>query len=115
MSILDAFARARSLLELPAGEVDPQALKRAFRRKTAEWPPDREPERFQQVRAAYELLSSPLAHAKQLLERPTPDAPLPRAPSVGPLPPALAARRLLGRVISKLDLVLPEDPGDTKP
>lgn len=49
---------ARTLLEVEAGVVGTE-LKRAYMRKVKLFPPERQPEQFERVRRAYELLNSP--------------------------------------------------------
>lgn len=77
------FRRARSLLQLD-DDYTPEQLKSAYRRAVRTVPPDRHPERFQRVRAAYELLRSPLeGRATWLLAR-YPHCPPPLARSAPP-------------------------------
>lgn len=59
------FAASRAVLGL---EGESTNLKKAYRRKVAEHPPETDPEGFRQIRAAYELLSDPLAAARAGLE-----------------------------------------------
>lgn len=68
-------ARERLGLELSA---DAAALRRAYRRRLAEHPPDRDPEGFRRVREAYELLAAPVAPLRELLRRPLPLVPAPK-------------------------------------
>jgi hypothetical protein len=110
VSILDAFPRARALLGLSPEERDPRQIKKAYRRKVAEFPPDQAPEEFRSLRAAYELLVSPHTAMRQALEQRTPDLPLPPAPEVPPLPVGLTTRHLLASLTAQIDLSLPEDP-----
>jgi len=110
MSVLDSFARARELLGLSADERDPRAIKQAYRRQAAAHPPDQDPEKFQALRAAYELLSDPLPFMDGWISQTTPDAALPAAPQVPPLPQAHTARALLAALVARLDLTLPEEP-----
>jgi len=109
MSVLDSFTRARALLGLGSDERDPRAIKQAYRRQAAAHPPDQDPETFQALRAAYELLSDPLPFMDGWISQTTPDAALP-APQVPPLPQAHTARALLAAVVARLDLTLPEGP-----
>lgn len=53
------YGRARAVLQL-SGEYSPLELKAAYRRAVRQAPPDRDPEAFRRVRAAYELLNKPL-------------------------------------------------------
>lgn len=52
------YEEAFDTLEL-AASASAGDVKRAYRRAVAAHPPDRDPDRFQDVRAAYELLTSP--------------------------------------------------------
>lgn len=62
------WERAFEVLEL-APDASAKDLKRAYRRAVAANPPDRAPEAFEQIRAAFELLDDPTA-AYQMLHRP---------------------------------------------
>src|SRR5687768_9656509 len=73
--------------------VDAQGLRRAWRRLAAQWHPDRAGEaatlKFQQLAAAYEVLSQPLARAAYDRRRRAVDG---AAAAVGATPSAQAAR-----------------------
>ena len=58
-------------------------IKRAYFQLVRQFPPEREPEKFQEIRAAYELLRDPAQRAQIDLFLLQPPAPLPkrRAPS----------------------------------
>jgi hypothetical protein len=60
------YGRARAVLQLE-GEYSPSELKAAYRRAVRRAPPDRDPEAFQRVRAAYELLNNPLRGRQEWL------------------------------------------------
>jgi len=86
---------------LPAAtEVDVRA---AYLAKVRLHPPDRDPEAFERIRDAYDLLRDPRRRARQVLECPSPLAPLTTLPDqfgarrrhVGPTPwlEALKERR----------------------
>lgn len=84
MSVLtQIFAEARAILDLPAA-ADKAAIKRAYRRKTIEHPPDQDPEGFRRIRESYELLSNPLAGARTRLLHQMPHAPPPSIPEARP-------------------------------
>ncbi len=59
-----------------ARRADEAEIKRAYFRLVREYSPEREPEKFQQIRAAYEQLRSPEARARTdlFLLQPPPDA-----------------------------------------
>ncbi len=97
--LMAPFVEARALLgaalDASAGEI-----KRAYRAAVAQHPPDREPELFGRIRAAYELLSEPLEPARERLISAAPLVPPPTLPA----PPRpgdvllLALRHQVGRV-----------------
>jgi curved DNA-binding protein CbpA len=60
-------------VELPAS---PEEIRAAYLRKVKEFPPDRAPREFEQVREAYEILSDPRRRARQLLFAADPKQPL---------------------------------------
>ena len=71
---------ARELLGVtPAEARDQSVLKRAYRRHLVAHSPDRDPEGFRAIRAAYELLTSPVGPMCAALERVVPGVPLPQA------------------------------------
>ncbi|MBI2373638.1 MAG: J domain-containing protein [Deltaproteobacteria bacterium] len=79
----EPFLQARRTLGV--GLDDPaSAIRRAYRRAVAEHPPDRDPEAFQRLRAAFELLTDPLEATAQRLDSKGPMVP----PPVLPPPPA---------------------------
>jgi len=49
---------------------DAEELRAAYLRKVREFPPDRAPERFEQVRDAYDRIRSPQQRARRWLEAP---------------------------------------------
>jgi curved DNA-binding protein CbpA len=57
---------------------DEAAIKRAYFRLVREYPPEREPEKFQQIRAAYDLVRSAEARSQTDLFLLQPPPPLPR-------------------------------------
>lgn len=84
MSVLTvSFAKARDLLQLEP-KSDKVAIKRAYRKKVLEHPPDQDPEGFRLVRESYELLSNPLPAAKRWLFHPMPHVPPPCIPEAQP-------------------------------
>jgi curved DNA-binding protein CbpA len=60
-----------------------EEIKRAYFRLVRQFPPEREPEQFQRIRAAYELLRDPdqRAQVDLFLLQPPPPLPKRRAPS----------------------------------
>lgn len=63
--------------------VDDGAVKRAYFQLVRQFPPEREPEKFQQIRAAYEQLRTPESRARVdlFLVQPPPELPKRRRPS----------------------------------
>lgn len=108
MTLFDRFLQARAVLELGPDD-DLRSLKGAYRRKVSQFPPDQAPEAFRELREAYELLLDPTPVIDAWLESPNPEAPLPAAPEVVPLPKAATAKRLLDLLTAQLSLDLPED------
>ncbi len=53
-----------------------QEIREAYLRKVKEYPPDRSPEQFEQVRDAYETLRDPRRRMRQILLSADPEAPL---------------------------------------
>ena len=68
-------ARAAELLEVSASAND-EAVRAAYLRKVQEHPPDRDPDLFEQIRDAYQLMRDPALRARSILEGPDPRAPL---------------------------------------
>lgn len=84
MSVLiESFAAARRVLEVPT-DADKAAIKRAYRRKTLEHPPDQDPEGFQLVRESYEALMHPVAAARPRLLHTLPHIAPPHVPEPEP-------------------------------
>lgn len=77
-------------------------LKRAYRARAAEHPPDRDPEGFRRVREAYEVLARPEVALGQLIAEETHVA-----PSIRPAPELDLARALplavLRAMVAELD------------
>lgn len=67
--------RALALLGLPPGAGDAD-LRAAYLEQVRLHPPDRDPEHFERVRDAYDLLRDPAARARLVLQGPDPAAPL---------------------------------------
>jgi len=61
--------RAAALLGVTAAATD-QQLRAAYLQKVQQHPPDRDPERFEQIRDAYEQLRNPSVRARLVLEDP---------------------------------------------
>jgi len=49
----------------------PEQIRAAYLHRVKLFPPDREPERFREIHAAYQILNDPLAQAKQMLDPPS--------------------------------------------
>lgn len=119
MSILiESFAEARRVLEV-AADADKAGIKRAYRRKTLEHPPDQDPQGFQRVRGAYEALMHPLAAARSRLFHSLPHVAPPEVPEPKP-PREPLALGILRQVVAKLPSEAVEShrlarkPGKTK-
>ncbi len=65
------FSQARATLRLDRGAPFTE-VKAAYRRLVAAHPPDRDPAKFAEIRAAYELLSDPWKSARDRLASRTP-------------------------------------------
>ena len=61
------FEQAAALLGVSSG-ADDKALREAYLQKVRDHPPDRDPERFEQIRDAYEPLRDPRTRARQVLQ-----------------------------------------------
>lgn len=59
-------ANAHQVLELKPGAT-PDELRKAYLTLVRQYPPDREPEKFREIHAAYQLLNDPIAQATALL------------------------------------------------
>jgi len=59
-----------------AVDADEAQIRVAYLEKVRQHPPDRDPEQFERVRDAYELLKDPAQRARQVLAGPDPQAPL---------------------------------------
>ncbi len=101
MSVLtEVFAQARAVLAVTKA-ADKATIKRAYRKKVIEHAPDQDPEGFQRVRAAYEVLSNPFPTAKERLFHQLPHVPPPQIPQ--PQPPVEAVvLALLRQVVGRL-------------
>ena len=103
MSLLAPFEEAYRVLGIE-GAADATAVKRAYRRATLEHPPDTDPEGFQRIRAAYELLSDPAKRAGEMLRDPLPHAAPPAPPAeVPPAPRGATALALLRLAVQFAD------------
>jgi hypothetical protein len=60
-------------VSVDAGEDD---IRAAYMQQVRQHPPDREPEAFERLRDAYELLKDPRTRARRILAGPDPAAPL---------------------------------------
>ncbi|HJL15569.1 MAG TPA: J domain-containing protein [Sandaracinaceae bacterium LLY-WYZ-13_1] len=106
-----AFREAFELLCV-SGDETPAEMKRAYRRAVVKHPPDRDPEGFRRVRAAWELLSHP-ERAWAMAIEPDADVPLPRWVPPSPPPDArelpLAVLRDMVGAFSSTDLLGDDD------
>lgn len=105
---------ALQVLELSAAPTQESELKRAYRAAIRRHPPDRDPEGFKRVRAAYALLSDPMAAALRRFSQEAPSTALPRWPEPEGLARprgsvALSLLRELARQVPVGEL-LPEEP-----
>jgi|HubBroStandDraft_6_1064221.scaffolds.fasta_scaffold161076_2 hypothetical protein len=119
MSLTKPFEDARAALALGPGDIDPAALKRAYRRAVAEHPPDTDADAFRRVREAYELLRDPGPRAREMLLRPVPAVPPPAPPEATPPPPrgatAVALLRLVVMRARAAALVMPAPKPKARP
>src|SRR5262245_16839521 len=100
MSLLRPLQQAGEALEV-AADADAVTIKRAYRKKVLEHPPDSDPEGFRRVRDAYEILSSPkeaMARAKEALLRRLPAIDPPALPRASEAPPPGALPLMLLRL-----------------
>lgn len=65
---------ARDVLEIPLNATDDE-IRAAYLRKVKEYPPDRSPEKFEQIRDAYESLRDPRRRILELLFSVDPETP----------------------------------------
>jgi hypothetical protein len=118
------FEGARNLLQLDA-DYSKERLKAAYRHAVRLVPPDRDPDRFERVRAAYDLLRSPLEGRNTWLLARHPHCPPPLAGSAtefeGERRTASALARAALRVFvqsQELESLLPDaslDQPDSEP
>ncbi len=57
---------ARTVLGVPA-DADAERVRHAYLEQVRLYPPDKEPDRFERIRDAYDLLKDPRARAQQVL------------------------------------------------
>lgn len=95
MNIARLFIEAREVLGVES-DADARAIRRAYRKKVAAHPPDRDPEAFRKIRSAYERLTDPVASKVALLYKPTPHLPPPPLESDTP-PDLVEIHRLFVR------------------
>jgi DnaJ-like protein len=67
---------ARALLGLAADDATDEQIRAAYLEKVRRHPPDRDPELFEKIRDAYDLLRDRRQRARQILVAPDPAAPL---------------------------------------
>jgi len=80
MSLTQPLLEAAALLDVDV-DAEPRALRRAYRRAVRNHPPDRDPEGFARIRAAYELLDGSLEWVSTALVQRYPAGPVPELPS----------------------------------
>jgi len=85
-----AWDEARALLGV-AAEADEAEIRRAYLEKVRQHPPDRDPDRFERIRDAYDRLRDPRLRARHVLASPDPATIL-----TGLLGPETAPRKLVG-------------------
>lgn len=95
MSLLHRLEEAQKLLQLDSSAPDASSLRRAYRTALREHPPDRDPEGFRRIRAAYELLSAPTSEIVRWLNTPQPLTAPPVPLPLEPVPAGSTARALL--------------------
>ncbi len=106
MSLLKVIERARAVLHVDAS-ASPKDVKRAYRRRVREAPPDRMPEEFRRVRDAYELLQDLETWANEALMSRTPSVDPPRLqlPTVDRGSTAVAMLRAMAGRLDERELV----------
>lgn len=101
MSLVARYTKARERFGLEPG-ADRRQLKRAYRAQVIAHPPDRDPDTFREIRAAFELLDRPGEAARAMLlgRKPAVAAPPVELPRV---PRGTVALALLREVAGRLD------------
>lgn len=80
-----SFDHARTVLRLPLqGGLEPSVVSRAFQKMARRYPVEQFPDKFSELREAYELLSNPVAEIQELMFSSNPDL-----TSLFPMPPCL--------------------------
>jgi len=102
--ITESFRRARDVLHV-AADADAKAIRRAYRKAVASHPPDRDADKFREIRTAYELLSDPMPRSEQLLTHPMPHASPPPLPdAVQPTEHVGIERELLRAIVGTISV-----------
>ncbi len=101
MNIAQWFIDAREVLGVDA-DADARAIRRAYRKKVAAHPPDRDPETFQRIRRAFECLTDPVASEEAALYKRRPHLPPPPLPAEEVPDVAEIHRVLLRRAVRQL-------------
>jgi len=102
--ITEPFRRARDVLQV-AADADAKAIRRAYRKAVASNPPDRDADKFREIRSAYEFLSDPMPRAEQLLMHLMPHASPPPLPdSLQQSEDAHIERELLRAIVGKISV-----------
>lgn len=105
MSIVQPYLEARALLRVGL-DASPSDVKRAYRLLVLEHPPDADPEEFQRIREAYELLTDGGKRAREILLQPTPATSPPSLPdpSGDAAAQGATAMALLRAVAARIDV-----------
>jgi len=113
----DPFAAALDALGL-ATLPDAPGLERAYREATLAHAPDQDPDGFQRVREAYELLQNPFEAGRRALVQPTPLVGPPRLPQRDPHARgelSVCLLRASARHVSARALLAPPEPASPTP
>lgn len=98
-----------------APDADKATIKRAYRQLVTENAPDRNPEKFREIRAAFETLTAPINAAEQYAMSHVPAIAPPEVAQVGKLPKGASAIAVLRWMATKAVLpstsVTPKEEG----
>lgn len=114
VAITKPFRQARETLNLDGG-ADEKTVRRAYRKAVAKHPPDRDPDRFREIRSAYELLSDPITRADHLLQAPLPHTSPPPLPDVSQEPEVPFGHAILRAIAGRIPVAILLDDEQTKP
>jgi hypothetical protein len=102
MSLAEPFLEAYASFGVEPG-ADSETVRRAYRRAVLEHPPDRDPDGFRRIRAAYELICDPAKCAEEILLDPSPRIAPPKAPDAPVIAPGTAAVALMRWLATEVD------------